>query len=306
MNGNNNFANFYNDYDQEIGLDCSSNYIMFGQLTDMYVTELVALDTQNHNYGFTGPGFEYYPQDSVVAPYVGEDTSCHGNCVRPGQMMYSNNTVYTQSIARVYNEQKLHCYTAVFRNTDAHGMDQTDQNQVVPGLIPETCAFNCTMAVTNFSGFYNENWTPIVHLRSKDGLQLAGFYLVLKFPNTVHIAEDIVRCVNNCILFKIDVARAFCNLRVDPVDSLKFGIKWNGGYYADLVMAFGWMHGSMAFQILSDASVFIVAKANIKIHCYIDDCIAVLPKAKAEEKFQFVCDLMNWDFPSIITKSPPY
>ena len=116
---------------------------------------------------------------------------------------------------------------------------------------------------------------------------------VLKFPNIDHIAEDIVRCTDNCVLFKIDVVHMLRNLRVDPVDSLKFGIKWNGGYYADLAVAFGWTHGSAAFQILSDAIAFIVAKANIKIHCYIDDYIAVLPKPKADEKFQFVCDLLH-------------
>ena len=115
---------------------------------------------------------------------------------------------------------------------------------------------------------------------------------VLKFPNIDHIAEDITRCTDDCILFKIDVAHAFCNLRVDPVDSLKFGIKWNGDYYADLAVAFSWMHRSAAFQILSDAIAHIVAKADIKLHCYIDDYIAVVPKAKAEDKFQFDCDLL--------------
>ena len=109
--------------------------------------------------------------------------------------------------------------------------------------------------------------------------------LVLKFPNTEHMAEDIVCCMPDCVLFKIDVARAFRNLRVDPVNSLKYEIKWNAGYYADLEVVFGWTHASVVFQILSDAIAHIVAKADIKLHCYIDDYIAVLPKANAEEKF---------------------
>ena len=67
--------------------------------------------------------------------------------------------------------------------------------------------------------------------------------------------------------------------------SLKFRIKWNGGYYADLMVAFGWTHRAAAFQILSDAIAYIVAKADIKIHCYIVDYMAVVPKAKAEGKF---------------------
>ena len=49
----------------------------------------------------------------------------------------------------------------------------------------------------------------------------------------------------------------------------------------------------MAYQILSDAIAHIVAKVDIKIHCYIDDYIAVVPKAKAEEKFRFVCDMLD-------------
>ena len=116
---------------------------------------------------------------------------------------------------------------------------------------------------------------------------------VLKFPNIDHITEDIVNCTEECALFKIDVARAFRNLRVDPCDSLMLGIQWMGQYYADLAVAFGWTHKSGAFQLLSDSIAYIVDKAGIKLHCYIDDYIVVVPKAQAQEKFQFVCALLH-------------
>ena len=105
---------------------------------------------------------------------------------------------------------------------------------------------------------------------------------VLKFPNIDHITEDIVNCMEECALFKIDIARAFRNLRVDPCDSLKLGIHWKG-----------WTHGSGAFQFLSDSIAYIVAKAGIKLHCYIGYYIVVVPKAQAQEKFQFVCALLH-------------
>ena len=35
------------------------------------------------------------------------------------------------------------------------------------------------------------------------------------------------------MLFKVDVARAFRNLRVDPADSLKLGIKWKDAFFVD-------------------------------------------------------------------------
>ena len=106
---------------------------------------------------------------------------------------------------------------------------------------------------------------------------------VLKFPNINHIVEDIVRCTDDCVLFKIDAAHAFCNLRVDPVDSLKFMIMWNGGYYTDLEIAFGWTHWSAAFQILSDTIAYIVSKADIKIYCYIDDLLPLSLKLRLKK-----------------------
>ena len=44
---------------------------------------------------------------------------------------------------------------------------------------------------------------------------------------------------------------------------------------------------------MSDSIAHIVAKADIKLHCFIDDYIAVVTKVKAEEKFHFVCDLLD-------------
>ena len=79
------------------------------------------------------------------------------------------------------------------------------------------------------------------------------------------------------MLFKVDVERAFRNLRVDSADALKLGIKWADTYYMDLAIVFVWMHGSGSFQILSDAIAYIMANKGVKLHCYIDDYIAVAP-----------------------------
>ena len=70
---------------------------------------------------------------------------------------------------------------------------------------------------------------------------------------------------------------------------MKLGIRWNDSYYANLAVSFGWMYGSVAFQILSDAVAHIVAMTGVKLHCY----IKVVPKVKADEKFRDVCDLLN-------------
>ena len=50
----------------------------------------------------------------------------------------------------------------------------------------------------------------------------------LTFPTIDNIIEQIRYTPGKVLLAKIDVARAFRNLRVDPADAFKFGLKWGG------------------------------------------------------------------------------
>ena len=56
---------------------------------------------------------------------------------------------------------------------------------------------------------------------------------VLKFPTVEEIAKESLRFGTEAVLAKVDVARAFRNLRVDPADAL-FGIKWQDQYFLDI------------------------------------------------------------------------
>ena len=76
----------------------------------------------------------------------------------------------------------------------------------------------------------------------------------LKFPFIHDIADTICHDVTDPILFMIDVACTFHNLRVDLVDANKrsnqvgankSGISWDGKFYLDLSITFGWMPGSV-------------------------------------------------------------
>ena len=125
----------------------------------------------------------------------------------------------------------------------------------------------------------------------KDAFDCLPF--IQKFPSIDNITQDIKDMAGDMVLFKVDVARAFCNLRVDPADVLKLGIKWNKAFYVDLAIVFGWMHGSGSFQILSDTIAYIMAKKGVKLHCYIDDYIIVTSKLKATEQFSTLCDLLQ-------------
>ena len=126
-----------------------------------------------------------------------------------------------------------------------------------------------------------------------DGDVFDGTQFTLRFSTVDDIAEDITACKDDPVLFKIDVACAFRNLRVDPADSLKLGIQWQGKLYLDVAIAFGWTLGTAAFQLCSDAIAFIMSKENVKLHCYIHDYVAVVPRVRAEAAFQCLRTLLH-------------
>ena len=115
----------------------------------------------------------------------------------------------------------------------------------------------------------------------------------LRFPTIDGILDSIRDIQGTPMLAKIDVARAFRNLRVDPVDAFKFGIKWHNKYYLDVALAFGWVHGSASFQMTSDAILHIMRRHDCKIFAYIDDFIIVSKKNDAMRHYQALFDLFT-------------
>ena len=97
------------------------------------------------------------------------------------------------------------------------------------------------------------------------------YHFTLKLPTVDNILESIVNFKGRAMLATTDISRAFTNLRVDPADAFKFGIKWKGKYYLDWVVAFSFIHGSAIFQMTSDAVIYIMGKENCQTFAYIDD-----------------------------------
>ena len=52
----------------------------------------------------------------------------------------------------------------------------------------------------------------------------------LRFPSVDDIVMDILNCDDDPVIFKVDIARAFRNLRADPRDAVKFGLTWEDKY----------------------------------------------------------------------------
>ena len=114
----------------------------------------------------------------------------------------------------------------------------------------------------------------------------------LRLPTVDDVVKEISRHGDDVTLAKIDIARAFRNLRMDPADAMKLGIKWQDDVYIDAVVAFGWVHGSAAFQRVGDAVTFIERKAGIKMVAYIDDYIIISPKLSAQRHFDTLASIL--------------
>ena len=115
----------------------------------------------------------------------------------------------------------------------------------------------------------------------------------LRFPSIDTIVHEISKYGDDVTLAKIDIERAFRNLRVEPADAMKLGIKWENDAYIDAAVTFGWVHGSAAFQRVSDAVTFIAAKAGINMVAYIDDYIIISPKATAQRHFDTLASILS-------------
>ena len=125
---------------------------------------------------------------------------------------------------------------------------------------------------------------------SKD--RFDGNLFALKLPSIDSFTQEIINTDNDPVLFKVDVARAFRNLPVDPADCLKFGLKVNNKFFMDKSVAFRWVHGTSSYQLISAAIAYIM-KDQVNLHCYIDDYVSVHPRLKADKLFQNLCSLLH-------------
>ena len=119
-----------------------------------------------------------------------------------------------------------------------------------------------------------------------------GSTFIVKFPTIDDIVAEVNRLGDDVILAKSDASRAFRNLRMDPTDAVKFGIKWQGKYSLDRAVTFVWVHGTSAFQMLSDAVTHIMAKRQHIIFAYINDYIIVATRNTANVVFHYLLNLL--------------
>ena len=94
----------------------------------------------------------------------------------------------------------------------------------------------------------------------------------LTFPSVDHITDEVRRIGKGAHLYKIDISRAFCHVKIDPLDYDLLGLHWQDAYL-DTCLPFGTKHGSQIFQRLSDAVRHILRQHGYDVINYIGDFI---------------------------------
>lgn len=122
-----------------------------------------------------------------------------------------------------------------------------------------------------------------------DGINTENFFgkdISYSLPTIGDLVAIIQHHGRGSYLWKADLARAYRQFRIDPLDTPLLAIKFRNNYYLDLCPSFGCRTSSAACQRVSNALVYILAKEGHTVLAYLDDyasCHSSL--AKAQEGF---------------------
>lgn len=107
-----------------------------------------------------------------------------------------------------------------------------------------------------------------------DGINTVNFFgndITYSLPTIGDLVALLQQQGQGAYLWKADLARAYCQFRIDPLDTPLLGIKFNGAIYLDLCPSFGCRTSSAACQRVSNTLTFILAKEGHSILAYLDD-----------------------------------
>ena len=100
-----------------------------------------------------------------------------------------------------------------------------------------------------------------------------GSSFVLNYPSVDDIVTKSVELGPGCLLYKVDISRAFRQLKVDPGDLALLGLN-HQSYFIDLSVPFGCRHGSVFFEKVTDSIRYIMRQQGFPhLYNYVVDLI---------------------------------
>ena len=120
-----------------------------------------------------------------------------------------------------------------------------------------------------------------------------GMDIQLKYPTVDNLVEKIRKYGPDTLLFKVDLQRAFRNLRIDPGDYDLLGLNWRQQTYIDVAMPFGFRQGASSCQFCTDAIVYLMTSQRHWVMAYLDDLIGAALPARASDAFATLINLLQ-------------
>ena len=96
----------------------------------------------------------------------------------------------------------------------------------------------------------------------------------------------------SALLYKVDLQRAYRNLRVDPRDYPLLGLKWRDATYYDVAIPFGLKQGALGCQFSMDAITYLMASQRHWVMSYLDDVIGA-SSDRADDAFLTLVHLLQ-------------
>ncbi|KAK3747903.1 hypothetical protein QZH41_010206, partial [Actinostola sp. cb2023] len=120
-----------------------------------------------------------------------------------------------------------------------------------------------------------------------------GDSYTLTYP-TIHSLLDLVRQHGNgCLLYKLDLGRAYRQFPVDPRDYHLLGLWWKDMYFIDMRLPFGLRSAPQACQRITDAVRYMHLRDGYHLVNYLDDFCGVSSPERASAGFSALRSLLQ-------------
>ena len=143
--------------------------------------------------------------------------------------------------------------------------------------------------IVNLSAPYGASVNDAITNEVYDGVPFK-----LKYPTVENIVTAIEQFDSDVLLSKIDVSRAFRNLRTDPGDFDLLGLSWNGKAYLDISIPMGLKSGSALCQRTTDVIRHIMTSQGVATYNYIEDVICIHKRPNANAEFELLFSLFEF------------
>ena len=124
--------------------------------------------------------------------------------------------------------------------------------------------------------------------------ELDGCDFKMRLPNPWSLARGILECGRGAQLYKVDLSRAYRQLRTCPLDWPLLTVGWDEKVFVDIAVPFRLRHGASACQRTTEAvSEIVASEVGASTHPYIDDTAGVAVPLVAMSHYEHLINCMS-------------